>query len=93
MVVLHWFATHWIPLASFAGAYIASVIVSKKSQIDAWCEANPRRAGIAKIVRALIPGEWYLLVQGISLVCRARMPASYNKVLDDVIQDTTPTGK
>jgi hypothetical protein len=93
MSALHWFAAHWIPIASFVGVYVTTTILSKKSQIDAWCEANPRRAGISKIVRSLIPGEWYVLVQGLSLIFLGKMPPSYVKVLDVVIKDTTPTGK
>jgi hypothetical protein len=51
-------------------------VVGKKSQIDSWCLANPRWAGIIKSVRSLFPDP-LLLLQGMTLIVLRRMPTAY----------------
>jgi hypothetical protein len=52
---------------------LLSLLVSQKSQIDAWAEKNPRAAGFMKLLRSLGIDPW-LLVQSLSLIVRGKLP-------------------
>ncbi len=66
----------WL-LASGLVWYVASALINfvlaHKSQIDGWAEANPKAAGILKILRSIGFDPW-LLIQGISLLVTKRLP-------------------
>lgn len=51
-----------------------SLVASRKSQVDAWAESNPRVAGVMKLFRSLGVDPWMLL-QSLSLIVRGRLPA------------------
>lgn len=53
---------------------LVSLALANRSQIDAWAEKHPRVAGALKLVRALGFDPW-LLVQGLSLLIRKKLPA------------------
>lgn len=55
------------------GVFLLNLLLGKKSQIDAWCEANPHRAAIYKALRGVMPDPW-LLLQAISLLLTKRLP-------------------
>jgi hypothetical protein len=52
---------------------IVSLILANKSQIDGWANANPRLAGILKLMRGLGLDPW-LLLQSLSLLILGRLP-------------------
>jgi hypothetical protein len=52
---------------------LLSLLVSQKSQVDAWAEKNPRVAGFMKLLRSLGIDPW-LLVQSLSLIFRSKLP-------------------
>lgn len=61
-------ATYAIP-----GVFFLNLLLGKKSQIDAWCEANPNRAAVVKALRGVMPDPW-LLLQAASLLLTKRLP-------------------
>jgi len=74
-----WFLAHWVVYGSIVLVFIINLIVSRKSQIDAWCEANPRVSSVLKILRGLGIDPW-IIIQGIALLFTAKLPTDY-KVL------------
>jgi hypothetical protein len=54
-------------------AGVLSLVLSRRSQIDAWAEMHPRVAGIMKLLRSLGLDPWMLL-QSLSLIVRGRLP-------------------
>jgi hypothetical protein len=50
-----------------------SLLLSHRSQIDAWAEQNPRLAGVMKLLRSLGLDPW-LFVQSLSLIVKGRLP-------------------
>jgi hypothetical protein len=52
---------------------VVSLVLSHKSQIDAWAEKNPRLAGVMKLLRGLGLDPW-LVVQSLSLIVKGRLP-------------------
>jgi hypothetical protein len=54
-------------------AGVLSLVLSRRSQIDAYAEMHPRVAGIMKLLRSLGLDPWMLL-QSLSLIVRGRLP-------------------
>jgi hypothetical protein len=54
-------------------AGVLSLVLSRRSQIDAWAEQHPRIAGVMKLLRSLGLDPW-MLVQSLSLIVRGRLP-------------------
>jgi hypothetical protein len=52
---------------------IVSLILANKSQIDGWANANPRLAGILKLMRGMGLDPW-LVFQSLSLLILKRLP-------------------
>jgi hypothetical protein len=52
---------------------LIALVTSRRSQIDAWASAHPRVAGVMKLMRGL-GLDPYLLIQGLSLLIRKRLP-------------------
>ena len=55
--------THYAVCGTFAAAYLFNFILGRKSQIDSWCNANPKRAAIIKLIRGVLPCDRWLIVQ------------------------------
>jgi hypothetical protein len=53
---------------------LVSLVLARRSQIDAWAESRPRVAGVLKLVRGLGLDPW-LVVQSASLIVRGKLPA------------------
>jgi hypothetical protein len=80
-----------------------SLLVSRKSQIDAWAEKNPRAAGAMKLLRSLGIDPW-MLVQSLTLIFRGRLPVKLQAaqivaaagtrvspaILDEVAKQSSP---
>lgn len=60
----------WILWLAFG---LLSLVLSKRSQVDAWAEAHPRVAGVLKLLRSVGLDPWMLL-QSLSLLIRGRLP-------------------
>lgn len=52
---------------------VLALIFSRKSQVDAWVEANPRIGGFMKTLRGLGLDPW-VIVQGLCLIFLGRLP-------------------
>jgi len=63
-------------------------VVGRKSQIDAWCLAHPRAAGVLKILRG-VGFDPFLLVQGLALILFRRLPAGYQATAARVVPPPT----
>jgi hypothetical protein len=50
-----------------------SLLLARRSQVDAWVEMHPRIGGALKLLRGFGVDPW-LLVQGLSLLVRGRLP-------------------
>lgn len=66
-----------------------TLLLSRKSQVDAWAESHPRVAGVHKLMRSLGIDPWMLL-QSVSLIVRGRLPAQKVAAKPD---DAPPTPK
>lgn len=83
-----WVAAHWL-LALLTGVYLAlQLAYGKRSQIDAWCEKQPRLAGVLKVLRGVLPDPW-LVVQGLSLLLKKRLPVAYSTLAEKILQALT----
>ncbi len=60
-------------IAIVAAWLLIHLALSHKTQIDSWCEANPRVAGTLKILRGVGIDPW-LVLQGVSLLVQGRLP-------------------
>jgi hypothetical protein len=65
----------WQVLLYLAATFLLSLLLAKRSQVDAWAEANPRIAGLLKMLRGAGIDPW-LIVQGVVLFATGRLPAS-----------------
>ena len=74
----HSYSAYLIP---FIAAYILNVLYGHRSQVDAWCNANPKRAAIMKIIRGLLPIDPWLIIQGISLIFKGKLPTKWQNVV------------
>lgn len=52
---------------------LLSLLLARRSQVDAWVEMHPRLGGVMKLLRGFGIDPW-LLVQGLSLLVRGRLP-------------------
>lgn len=52
---------------------ILSLLLARKSQVDAWVEANPRIGGLMKLLRGAGLDPW-IIVQGVCLIVFKRLP-------------------
>jgi hypothetical protein len=79
----------WGPTAKVVGLFVVYVLlmlaVGHRSQIDAWCERNPRRAGIIKVIRGVFPGDPWLIVQGLALLVLKRLPMGYYNAAVNIV--------
>jgi hypothetical protein len=74
-----------LPIA-FAIAYLGlQFVYGRRSQIDAWCEARPKIAGVMKLLRAVFPDPW-LLVQGLTLLVKGRLPIGYKTIVETIVK-------
>ena len=90
---LHW--QHFVVLALFfIVSALLNLLLSKKTQIDAWAEAQPRLAGILKIGRAIGFDPWGIL-QGWSLLITGKLPPYLKTTLSELspapTEDDRPT--
>lgn len=84
----HYIATYG-PTAKVVGLFILYILlmvaVGHRSQIDAWCERNPRRAGVLKLIRGVCPADPWLIVQGLALLILKRLPMGYYKAAVNIV--------
>jgi hypothetical protein len=88
--------TNWLTsltsstLGQFAILYVASALLSlllgRRSQVDAWAEKHPRIAAALKLMRAVGLDPW-LALQSLSLAVKGRLPKPPADQDDD---DKTP---
>jgi hypothetical protein len=83
-----WFSV-LVPILTSIGGLTCSLLLinwlfGRRSQIDAWCLANPYTAGVLKIFRGFGHDPWQIL-QGVSLIVRKRLPDPIEGVVDVVI--------
>lgn len=83
--------SHAVPLVLFACIYLLLLLVAHKSQADAWCMKRPRLAGFLKLVRGLGIDPW-LIVQGLTLLLKARLPNYLIKLLTTALLAFMLTG-
>lgn len=69
----------WGLVVAYLVFALGSLLLSKKSQIDAWAESKPRLAGAMKIFRGLGLDPW-LVIQGIVLIFKGRLPKSSRSI-------------
>jgi hypothetical protein len=61
------------PYAWYVALGAVSLLLSHRSQVDAWAEKNPRLAGLMKLLRSLGLDPW-MFVQSVSLIAKGRLP-------------------
>jgi hypothetical protein len=77
-------SSHWL-IAYVVGAFAVSLLLARRSQVDAWCEANPRVAGLLKILRGIGLDPW-LPIQGLSLLIFGKLPSGYKLLIDTFVK-------
>jgi len=86
--MLQFIQSNWVFIL-LALAYLAlQVAYGRRSQIDAWCEARPKIAGVMKLLRAVLPDPW-LLVQGLTLLAKGRLPLGYKTIVETIVKVLT----
>jgi hypothetical protein len=75
----------WIALVLL---YICNLLIGHRSQLDSWVTSHPKVGGVLKIVRALLPCEPWLIIQGISLLVKGTLPAKLLPVANIITVDT-----
>jgi hypothetical protein len=78
-----------LPYALWLAAGLLSLLLSHKSQVDAWAEKNPRTAGLMKLLRSLGLDPW-MLVQGLALLVRGRLPVKLQAAKIIAAMDAPP---
>lgn len=63
----------WKVAAYAVASFLLSLLIARRSQVDAWAESNPRIAGAMKILRGTGIDPW-LIAQGLTLVVAGRLP-------------------
>lgn len=84
-LVVAWLIANWLYIVLLVGYLVLHFAYGRRSQIDTWCNARPRIAGIMKLVRAALP-DWWTFVQGCSLLLLGRLPQSYVKLAENVVK-------
>jgi hypothetical protein len=74
-----------LPIALALVYCVLQIAYGRRSQIDSWCEARPKVAGMMKILRAVLPDPW-LLVQGLTLLVKGRLPLAYTQIAETIIK-------
>lgn len=69
--------------ALYLVVFLLNLVLSKKTQIDDWAEANPVAAGWLKILRGFGIDPW-VIVQGISLLFQKKLPDYTKQSLAEV---------
>jgi hypothetical protein len=89
MTIIHvatlWFLANWFYLVLILAYFVLHFLYGRRSQIDTWCNSQPRIAGLMKLVRSLFPDYWSF-VQGIALIFLGRLPQSYVKIAENVVK-------
>jgi hypothetical protein len=67
----------------FAATLLLNLLLSRKTQVDAWCEHQPRIAGVLKLLRGFGIDPWAIF-QGIYLILFGRLPASYRGLVSRI---------
>lgn len=71
-------------LLFYAGiTFVLNLIFSKRSQIDAWCEANPKTAAVAKFLRGAGVDPWAIW-QAVVVAFTAELPGYQKQSLDQL---------
>jgi hypothetical protein len=65
-------------LAYAAATGILNLVLSKRSQVDAWAEKQPRLAAVLKLCRAIGFDPW-MAIQSLSLAVKGKLPESAKK--------------
>lgn len=79
MPTLDW--KHYGVLAAYALlTFFVNLVFSKRSQIDAWCEANPRLAAFAKLFRGAGVDPW-AIAQAVVLFVTKQLPGYQKQTL------------
>jgi hypothetical protein len=55
-------------------------LIAHKSQVNSWCEKNPKLAAVLKIMRGMGCDPW-LLIQGLCLAVIGRLPAKLRELI------------
>lgn len=69
---------------------VLNLIFSKRSQIDEWCEANPRLAAFAKLLRGVGIDPW-TIAQSLVLAFTSKLPGYQKQSLSE-LQAKKPKG-
>lgn len=83
--VVAWLLANWVYILLFIAYIVMHIIYGRRSQIDTWCNSQPRIAGVMKLVRSLFPDYWSFL-QAFSLIIFGRLPNSYVKIAENVVK-------
>lgn len=70
---------------------IINLVFSKRSQIDAWCESNPKLAALAKFCRGFGVDPWTIL-QSLVLLFTSKLPGYQKQSLADLEKPKPPSG-
>lgn len=62
-------------------AYLLNLLYGHKSQVDAWCNANPKRAAVMKLIRGILPIDPWMIIQGLSLLFKGKLPVKWQKIV------------
>lgn len=60
-------------LATWAIVTALANLAAHRSQVDDWCDGRPRLAAALKVLRGIGVDPW-LIIQGVSLLLRGRLP-------------------
>lgn len=87
--MLHQYLVTYGPTVKVVGLFVLYILLmvalGHRSQIDAWCERNPRRAGVLKLIRGICPGDPWLIVQGLALLILKRLPMGYYRAAVNIV--------
>jgi len=78
-------------IAPFVAAYVLNVLYGHRSQVDAWCNANPKRASLVKFIRGVLPIDPWMIIQAFSLLFKGRLPIPWQKAVDIIPVAPNPT--
>ena len=79
--IINLWHSHGVYVALFVAAYALNLLYGHKSQVDAWCNANPKRAAVMKLIRGLLPVDPWMIIQGLSLLFKGKLPAKWQNVV------------
>lgn len=89
------FHQYWAYILPFIVAYGLNLLFGHRSQVDSWCNANPKRAAVLKFIRGVLPIDPWLIVQSISLLFKGKLPVKLQTILTTVeaVTDNKPEEK